>query len=250
MARNLPRIIVLGLMLMGGLFGLKVYDEHSSDTKIRKLSEQVEAEKQKNELLRNLVTRIETDKRVAQVIVTDQRVVDGKTETTLLFSEYKRGTSSELLPSKRFVLEGTGAHIDAYVIQFEGKYVEANDPLRGHGVALFKRVFGDNQAPTGGYVLDSPGEVPEVYKDKDLDPKQAELEQGLWKDFWRLADDPAYRAQWGVKLAYGGSVFREEFKKGFVYTITLSPVGGLKLESEKMNPLMQRALEEKSTRAY
>jgi hypothetical protein len=166
------------------------------------------------------------------VVVDQKKVDDERTETTLQFTEYARDGKTLLRNAREFTINGVGAHIDAYVIQFDGKYVEENDSLRGHSVALFKRVFGDNQSPNQAFSLDTPGEVPEVYQGEGVDAKLAPLEKELWKDFWRLADDKAYRDKMGVKLAYGSGAFREEMKKGFVYTLTLDPQGGLRMASE------------------
>jgi hypothetical protein len=243
MARNLIRSAVLLVTIMAGFIGVSFYEKNSHDAQLAKKDEIIKAEQLKNELLKGVVKRLQTDKRVARIIVTDQKTENGQTWTTLLFGEYARDGSSYLENAeKMFTIEGKGAHIDAYVIEFEGKFVEENEALRGHSIALFKRIFGDKQTPEGGFVIDSPGEIPDVYKGSD--PKLADMEKSLWKDFWRLADDAEYRKQWGVKLAYGSGGFREEFKKGYVYTMMLSPTGGLKLTAEKMDPMFERALEE------
>ena len=50
------------------------------------------------------------------------------------------------------------------VIKFQGKYVEANDPLRGRSIALFTKLFDNKHAPEKGYVIDEPGHIPAVYQ--------------------------------------------------------------------------------------
>jgi len=242
MARNLIRSAILIVTIVAGWIGIKFYEDNSHSSQLAQKDEQIRQEQLKNEVLRGVVKRLQTDKRVARIIVTDQEADEnGQVWTTLLFGEYGRDGSNYLDGSeRRFVIEGKGAHIDAYVIEFEGKYVEANEPLRGHSIALFKRIFGDKQTPEGGFTIDSPGEIPDIYK--GADPAQRDMEQKLWKEFWRLADDEAFRKEWGVKLAYGSSGFREEFKKGFIYTLMLSPTGGLKLTAERMDPMIERAL--------
>lgn len=243
MARNLIRSAVLVVTLVAGWFGIQVYEKQSHEGQLAKKDEQIRQEQLKNEALRGVVKRLQTDKRIARIIVTDQKEENGTTWTTLMFGEYARDGSSYLEGSdRRFQVEGKGAHIDAYVIEFDGQYVEKNEPLRGHSIALFKRIFGDRQSPQSGYTIDSPGDVPEVYKGDD--PRLAEMEKKLWADFWKLADDAEYRKQWGVKLAYGSSSFREEFKKGYIYTLMLSPTGGLKMSAERMDPMMEKVLSE------
>lgn len=242
MARNLIRSAILIVTIVAGWIGIRVYEDNTHSSQLAKRDELIRQAEQKAEVLRGVVKRLQTDKRVARIIVTDQATAEnGQVWTTLLFGEYGRDGQSYLEGSeRRFVIEGKGAHIDAHVIEFDGKYVEENEPLRGHSIALFKRIFGDKQTPESGFVIDSPGEVPEIYK--GADPGMREMEQKLWKEFWRLADDDEFRRQWGVKLAYGSSGFREEFKKGYIYTLMLSPTGGLKLTAEKMDPMIERAL--------
>ena len=47
------------------------------------------------------------------------------------------------------------------VIRFNQNFVTENDPLRGHSIALFTRIYGDKQTPANAYVIDQPGK-PEV----------------------------------------------------------------------------------------
>lgn len=248
MANILSRVVIIGLLLIGGLFGYKMVRDGSPETQYnaslqaeiaaqKQRNEQLQQEKQalqvKNEALASLVKRLQSDKRVARIVVVGQnKSEDGKVQTQIQFTEYARDGKTLVPNAQEFTLDGVGLHIDAYVIQFEGKYVEENDPLKGHSVAMFHRLFGDNQTPANGFILDSPGEAPKVYDAPGIDPHLKAAEAALWKDFWKLADDPAYRAKYGVKLAYGSSSFREELKKGAVYTLTLDPQGGLKMTSD------------------
>ena len=85
--------------------------------------------------------RLEAEKRVAEVLVTDQKQgEDGVLRTTLLFVEYAKDGST--LPPRSYIIEGKSAHLDAMVIKFDHDYVARNDPLRGHSIALFCRLFG------------------------------------------------------------------------------------------------------------
>ena|SRR4051812_15457944 len=238
MARNVTRVVFLALAVFAGLFGYNFYEGNTREAKLQQelLAERQRADAlaQKNEALKVVVKRLQTQKRVAKIYVVDQKKTDdGRTETTLLFTEYARDGKTLLPNAREITIDGVGAHLDAYVIQFDGKYVEENDPLRGHSVALFKRVFGDNQPPNQAFNLDTPGDIPEAYRASGVDPKLAPLEKELWKDFWRLADDKAYRDSMGVKLAYGSGAFREVMKKHQTYTLTLDPQGGLRMVNEE-----------------
>jgi hypothetical protein len=207
------------------------------------VAEKLKAAEQRNELLKGVVTRLSAERRVADVVVTEQSV-DPSTKrqrTTLLFVEYARDGSP--LPGKRFTIDGNVAHLDAMVVKFAGRYVEENDPLKGHSVALFTRLYGESQAPEAAFTIDSPGAVPDVYRspDREFSTRQAAFERELWGNFWRLADDPAYRASMGVRVAQGEGVWAP-FLPDRLYTVSIESDGGLNLVSESLKGIYREAM--------
>jgi hypothetical protein len=231
MARSAFKLVLLSVMVIAGAFGLYRYERHST------LAVQLEQEKQKTKQLEDIVGHLQGERRVADVIVTDQKEVNGTLQTTLLFVEYAKDGSA--LPAKRFTFEGKQAHIDAMVVKFQGKYVEGRDPLRGRSVALFTRLFGDKQTPEQAHRIDDPGHIPAVYQ--GADPQISAFEQELWKDFWRLADDPAYRQSMGVRVAQGESAWRP-FEPGKLYTVSIENDGGVNITSEPLKGIYSEAL--------
>ena len=65
----------------------------------------------------------------------------------------------------------------------------------------------------------------------------------LWKNFWKLADDAAYREQMGVRVAQGEGVWRP-FEPGNLYTLTLESNGGLNITSEPVKGIYKELLHE------
>jgi hypothetical protein len=234
MLRTTVKLVLLFLMVIGGAFGLYTYERHNS------VQVQLDEQKRKTKELEEVVAHLQTERRVADVIVTDQREVDGKLQTTLLFVEYAKDGSP--LPAKRFTFEGKQAHIDAMVVKFDGKYVRDRDPLRGQSVALFTRLFGDKQTPEQASRIDDPTQIPAIYR--GVDPRVNEFEQDLWKDFWKLADDRAYRQKMGVRVAQGEGIW-SPFEPGKLYTITLETGGGLNITSEPLKGIYSEALKQR-----
>jgi hypothetical protein len=232
MFRSVLSLLILTVLLLVGSAGLSYYREHSA------LDTRLQEERIKNEQLRTIVQRLSSEHRVADIIVSDQSTVDGVVHTTLVLVEYDR--HGDPLPARQFVIEGTIAHIDALVVKFEGRYVQENDPLRGHSIALFTRLYGDKQTPESAARIDKPGEVPLVYRGGS--PNVNPFEQELWDNFWKLADDPAYRASMGVRVAQGEGIWRP-FDPGFLYTITLESSGGLNITSEKLRGIYKEFIE-------
>jgi hypothetical protein len=231
MFRAIAKIIGLAILVVGGATGIYVYQaRYSQDHRINELLGQ------KKEL-EEVIQRLNAEQRRAQMRVTDQRTVNGKLQTTLLFVEYAKDGSS--LPPRSFVIEGKWVHIDAMVIKFESQYVGKGDELRGHSLCLFTRIYGDNQTPANGFPIDKPGEIPAIYR--GAGPRVSEFENGLWADFWKLADDAAYRKEQHVRVANGQGVWGP-FEPGTLYTITLAANGDMSLQSQPVEGIYKEAL--------
>src|SRR5687768_15216304 len=155
MLRSLARIIGLSCMIVAGSVALYVYqDRFSARHQIARLQEE-------KQVLQEVVQRLSDEKRVADVLVTDQQVVNGVPRTTLLFVEYDK--SGQPLPAKSFEVVGKQAHVDALVIKFDRHFVGEGDPLRGHSIALFQKLYGDHENPADAKRIDEPGKIPDIY---------------------------------------------------------------------------------------
>ncbi len=238
MFQGIGKIVALSALVVAGSVGVYMYDQYISP---QKEIAQLKAEKEE---LQQIVQRLSAEERRAEVLVTDQQVVDGELQTTLLFVEYARDGST--LPPKSFTIRGKTAHIDALVIKFEGKFVEQNDPLRGRSIVLFHRLFGEYQNPSDAHRIDEPGKIPDIYR--GVDPRVSEFEQELWDNFWRLAEDEAYRKEMGIRVVQGESPWGP-FDLGRLYRITIESDGGLNLISEPVPGIYQQLLKQRETSA-
>ena len=235
MLRTVAKLAFLALLAVAGTAGLMF---HRRDTTASQLNEA----KQKTDQLKQVVRRLEAERRVADVIVTAQTAEGGVQKTTLLFVEYARDGST--LPARRFTIDGNVAHIDAVVIKFDRDFVQDNDPLRGHSLALFTRIYGENQPPEKGFPIDPPGGIPDVYR--GADPYVSDFERELWSNFWKLADDEAYRKSRGVRVAQGEGVW-VPFHPDKLYTVTLDSDGGLNITSSPLKGIYREALKRETS---
>jgi hypothetical protein len=231
MLRALAKAGFLALLTIGGSVWLFFYYTHNG------AQQQIAQLEQKNDELQQIKGRLETDRRVARILVTDQKTVDGKMKTTLLFVEYTR--DGDALPAKEFTIDGNEAHFDAEVVKFKDQYVEAGDPLRGRSIMLFVRVYGADQAPQDGFPIDTPGAIPEIYRGSD--PRVSDFEQDLWADFWKLYNDRDARDARGIRGLNGEGLYGQ-FNAGHVYTITLRADGDGTITEEPLDPLYKQAL--------
>ena len=230
MVRAAAKLALLSALVVGATLVLYVYNDKGGDRQRR-----VEAER-KNEQLRQVIDRLGAEQRVADVVVTEQKTEGDVLKTTLLFVEYARDGSP--LPAKRFTIDGNVAYVDAMVIKFDGRFVEENDPLRGRSIALFTRLYGEKQAPEKGARIDEPNTIPDVYRG---DVKVQDFERELWANFWKLAEDEAYRKQMGVRVAQGEAVWTK-FQPDRIYTLTLESDGGLNITSSPLKGIYREAL--------
>ena len=131
MFRAISKLLSLTTIVTIGILGILWY-RHS--TAIDRQTAELMTE---NQQLHDVVTRLTDEHRVAEMLMTDQKIVNGIPQTTLLFVEYARNKST--LPPKIFTIQGNQVHLDAMVIKFDRDFVKQNDPLRGHSIALFTK---------------------------------------------------------------------------------------------------------------
>jgi len=224
MVRALAKTLFLALLVIGGSASLFFYYIHNTS------QHQIEQLEQKNQELEQIRSRLETDRRVARILVTDQKTVAGQLKTTLLFVEYGRDGSP--LPAKQFTIDGNEAHFDAEIIKFKDQYVESGDPLRGQSILLFVRVYGADQAPSAGFPIDQPGDIPEIYR--GADPEVSGFEQDLWNNFWKLYNDHDSRDAQGIRGLNGEGLYGQ-FLPGHQYTITLRSDGDGTITEEPLD---------------
>lgn len=193
---------------------------------------------QEKEHLQQIVTRLTSERRAAEMIVTGRRTEGDTPQIDLLFVEYARDGQTPVR-IKEFTIEGTEVHVDAKVIRFERDFLFENDPLRNCSVALFTRIFGDRTSPENAQPIDPPGEIPAVYQ--GAQPAAAEFEARLWSDFWRLLEDAPYAHEHGVRIAQGEGVWWPP-QEGKLYTLSIAADGGIELTSQPVKAIYLEAM--------
>src|SRR4051794_22304846 len=187
MLRATYRLAVLSVLVSAGSVGYWYFhNPQSPGVRIEKLEEE------KREL-QQIVRRLTDERRVAEMIVTGQTQGPKGLETTLLFVEQSRDGTP--LPARTFTVVGDEIYIAGLSIRFRQDFVMNDDPLRGRGIMLFTHLFGKNQRPADGPAIDTPGQIPELYRDPKETARVTDYERELWANFWKLTDDPKYRAE-------------------------------------------------------
>ena len=167
--------------------------------------------------LEGVVKRLARERRVAEVVVTDQYPdADGTPVTELLFCEYLPDGEPAGEP-RAFAVRGETVHVAAKLVKFDRRYVEAGDPRRGESLARFTGVHGGAEPPESARPLAAPADG-------------GDFEAELWARFWELADDPDLRGRYGVRVAHGQTTWTR-MRPDVVYTLTLAADGNLSLAS-------------------
>jgi len=199
---------------------LQLADLREAEVELRIVNEE------NNELeLRNRLLRL--DHRLARVEVVEQEETPEGMVTRVRFSEL--GLAGKLIGSpKELEVRGRFLYLESQVVKFSDQYVESADPLRGTSICLFRRVFGEQQKPADGPVLDTVGLSPgAIYGDNVRLIEHTDL----WERFWDYANDPDLARAAGVRAVHGEAPFTE-LRPGKSYRVELRASGGLSIQPE------------------
>lgn len=239
---------VLGLLSIAGYM---LYDRiHGADRELRDTKEElaafqsklVEAEevigglKIDNAAKAQQISRLEmamkllkTDQRLARLEVLEKSVdpETGKTTTKIAFTELSPNGDPIGQP-REFEIEGDVVYLDNWVVKFEDQYVEQADLAKGTSLALFRRVFGEYQSPSEGFLIDEVGAMPQAYS---RGGQPSEFEQEIWDDFWTFANDTEAAKKKGIRAAHGEAVSMK-VEEGKSYRVVLRASDGLSIVPE------------------
>lgn len=184
----------------------------------------------RQQVLENMIDRLTRSRRLAQIVVTEQKTGPAglPTETSLLMVEL--GPDEQPVGRHCFTIPGHVAFFDGLVVKFDHDAVATAHPMRGQTIVLLRRVYSEMLAPADGFPIDVAGEVPAGYSGPE---RPIDFEKKLWERFWDLCNDPALAAEYGVRVAQGEAVYKP-MKPGVLYELTVQADGGLNLETRPL----------------
>jgi hypothetical protein len=202
----------------------------AKSAEIDRLGVDLEAARQQVRDLETAMWLLKLNHRVARFEVLEQSpdpANPGQVITRVRFLEL--GTDGQPVGEPReFEIQGKQLYVEGLVIKFEDNFVEGGDRLRGTSVAILRRAFSENQAPSQGTPLDMPRMHPLPGHDDDIgDPFYEEL----WERFWDFANDPAAAAEKGVRAMHAEAP-SIEMREGKTYRVELRASGGLSIHAE------------------
>jgi len=197
---------------------------------VQRLQRENERLEQERRRLLDYAERLSASRRVAQVEVVRQRVNEGgHVVSTLLWQEI--GADGTLGKPLAVEVVGNLVYFEAAVIKFERRYVQEADSQRGTSLAMFRRIFGDQQAPESVADLDRTARPP------TRDPAQnAAFQDELWSRFWEMIDDPSVAARYGVRVVQCEAPALP-LKANEIIEATVDAAGGINLKKIGTRPL-------------
>ena len=220
MLRFKPFKLAFGALMLAGL--AFIASDQISAIKIAQLETRIgDLEREMTEL-KLYAERITAERRVAQVNVMEQRPGDENGPVTVMRWQ-QIGTDGELGLPEIIEIRGTQAYFEALVIKFD--YDLIGEKENGEtNLALFKRTFGDYQAPITGYQLDQTAPTFST-----ATAQEYARHKNIWDRFWTLTTDSALAETLGVRVAQieAPSV---KVTPGQIWEIALDAAGGLNLK--------------------
>ena len=175
-----------------------------------------------NQELKAAIATLTDEEQIGYAKVLKQETRDGQLYTTLRFVETERGNLLKTVLQKDFEIAGDVVHFDALIVSFSGSAViDGNE----RSLYLWRRVYGDDQAPADGSAIEEPGVEPARYAGL-LARLELSDQQMFWSAIWDLANDPEALQEYGINAIYGNAVYKR-LRPGLIYIFKLTPTGQL-----------------------
>jgi len=144
----------------------------------------------------------------------------GQVQSLVRFVQTAPGRPDEIVSEELFVVEGKVIHFDALIVKFTDDYVKDG---KGRALYLWRRIYGESEAPKDGARIQAPGEAPERYEmiTRSLRLKDRPV---FWDAIWELANDPHRLSQYGVEAVFGNAIYTK-MEPDKVYLFKISPTG-------------------------
>jgi hypothetical protein len=196
----------------------------SKSQEIQRLDTEVAAQEVEIQQLDTAMRLLKMDHRLATLTVIDQHE-DAETkqlQTRIEFVEVDDAGKPVGQP-RTFDIQGDLVYIDHLIVKFKDEYVQNADVLRGTSICSFRRIFGEHQKPSEGFLLDEEGVRPQAYAGGN---QPTPFERKIWDDFWNIANDLEKAQSLGIRAIHGDAV-SIKLRPGKKWELSLRASSGL-----------------------
>lgn len=249
--RTFMLLLVTGLVGYGGYYGYQHYvvparelesvradfdrvqgELAVSRKQIEQQSQEIQQLSADNDRLTTSLRLIKVDRRLAYLTVTDTGP-DPETGVALmkvLFTEVDLD-GRQVGTRRVFTLRGSLLNVDCWLAKFDDKYIEQADLVRGTSLCIIRGIRGDQDSELqsidegAAYADAMPGEGdprPPAYQTQG---QISDLEQKIWTDFWRVANDNKLQQELGLRAVHG-QVNYIQVEAGATYQLDLRASDG------------------------
>ena len=192
-----------------------------------------------NKALKTAISNLTATETVAYVDV-EKRVEDEEGGyVALIFSETERGNPNKVIREERITAPGELTYFDALVVTFDDKLVKDGERK---ALYLWKRIFGEQQAPEDGYRLDET--LPKAYEEISkacegtfLGFTVADHAEEFWNAIWDLANEPDKMKDLGIH-SLQGKASSMKLEQGKRYKLTIGNRGRVDIQMEGDSPII------------
>ena len=175
-----------------------------------------------NKKLKQAIATLTHEDQIGYAKVIRQESRERKLYTTIRFVETARDHRLKTVLEKEYEIEGDVVHFDAIIVTFSSQAVIDG---KERSLYLWRRVYGDRQAPADGFSIEEQGAEPARYAGL-LSRLRIKDQQMFWSAIWELSNDPEALQQHGIKAIYGNAVYKK-LRPGLIYVFKISPTGQL-----------------------
>jgi len=173
-----------------------------------------------NKKLKQSLTALTHEDQIGYAKVVRQEPRDGKLYTIVRFVETARDDRLKTVLEREYEIEGDTIHFDALIVTFSDQAVMDG---KERSLYLWRRVYGENMAPSDGYVIEDEGTAPTRYSDL-LGRLRLSEQKLFWSAIWGLANEPEALQRHGIKAIYGNAVYKK-LRPGLIYVFKISASG-------------------------
>jgi len=202
-------VVILLIIMMAGFGGALFYGSKT----VHDLFEN-------NKKLKAAIENLTREDQIGYAKVTRQETIDGKRYTTLRFVETARDNQLKKVLEREYTIQGDVIFFDALIVTFNNEDVMSG---KKRALYLWRRIYGENMAPSDGYPIEMESQTPKRYA--DFLAQLSLSEQGMfWDAIWQLTDNPDVFKSHGIKAVYGNAVYKK-LRPGLIYVFKISGNG-------------------------
>lgn len=207
----ITKVALLAVVVTAAVLGVAFYFSSSSIHSLLTENHQL------NKAIRNLTE----EQQIGFATLESQSVnAHDEVESLVRFVQTAPGKPQEIISEELFVVTGKVVHFDALIVKFSDDFVKDG---KGRALYLWRRIYGDEQSPATGTLIQSPDQAPERYRaiSQSLRLKDQPI---FWNAIWELANDPQQLSRYGVTAVFGNAIYTK-MEPNRVYLFKISPTG-------------------------